>query len=321
MPAPLNAQIPMASTSCLICQAPLPFSPARTCPLCARAEYRQRYSLLQRRGQICQVCGRPLSARERPTQTCATAECRRAAVKDYAVQVYERNQARYAALLRQETERAGRLRDRVLATFGLGEPDSFPLVVTPSVTAELVPLAEQRKAAFHERLTALVAHVFDPATTPVGPPERASAPTPGQEKPRARVVLEQACARCRGFCCQGGGDHAYLDIETLRAYRASHLEQDASAVTAAYLDRMGSQTYQGSCLYHQVDGCALPREMRSDLCNRFFCKALLEFQRDLPVSGPVRGFFVSADYGELHTATLVHESHALIVPNAGCLGP
>ena len=88
-------------------------------------------------------------------------------------------------------------------------------------------------------------------------------------------------------------------------------------MTAAYLDRVGSRTYRGSCLYHQADGCALPREMRSDLCNRFFCKALLEFQRDLPVSGSVRGFFVTADYGELHTATLVHESHALIVSKVG----
>ncbi len=57
--------------------------------------------------------------------------------------------------------------------------------------------------------------------------------------------------------------------------------------------------------------------MRSDLCNRFFCKALLEFQHNLPVSGSVHGFFVTADYGELHTATLVHESHALIVSKVG----
>ena len=317
MPAPLNAQIPTAS-NCLICQAPLPFNPARTSPLCAREACRQRYSLLQRQGQVCRVCGRPLSARERPTQTCATAECQRAEVKDYAVQVYERNQARHTALLRQEIECAARLRDRVLTTFGIREPDSFPLVVIPAVTAGLVRLPEPRRQAFREHLMVLVEQVFDPSEALAEPPERAPALSlpPGQE-PRVRAVLEQTCARCQGFCCQGGGDHAYLSVETLRAYRATHPKQDSSAVTAAYLDRVGSQTYQGSCIYHQADGCALSREMRPDLCNRFFCKALLEFQRDLPVSGPVRGFFVTADYGELHTATLVHESHALIVSNAG----
>ena len=226
--------------------------------------------------------------------------------------MYERNQARYTALLRREIENATRLRDRVLAAFGIREPDSFPLVVTPSVTAGLAPLPEQRKEVFREHLTGLVEQVFDPSPAPVEPPERPST-RPPEPEPRVRTVLEQACARCRGFCCQGGGNHAYLDVETLRAYRAAHPEQDASAATAAYLDRVGSRTYRDSCLYHQADGCALPREMRSDLCNRFFCKALLEFQRDLPVSGPVRSFLVTADYGELHTATLIHESHALIV--------
>ena len=315
MPVPLNLQSPIAS-SCLICQAPLPFSPARPRSLCARVECHQRYSLLQRRGQVCQVCGRPLSAREQPTQTCATAACQRAAVKDYAVQVYERNQARYTALLRREIEDAARLRDRVLATFGIRKPDSFPLVVTPSVTAGLAPLPGQRQAAFREHLAALVEQAFDPSSVPDEPSERVTT-RPPEPEPRVRTVLEQACAHCRGFCCQGGGDHAYLDVETLRAYRAAHPEQDASAMTAAYLDRVGSRTYRGSCLYHQADGCALPREMRSDLCNRFFCKALLEFQHNLPVSGSVRGFFVTADYGELHTATLVHESHALIVSKVG----
>ena len=305
MPAPFNARTRTPS-NCLICQTPLPFNPARTRSLCAREDCRQRYALLRRQGQVCRVCGRPLSARERPTQTCANAECQRAAVQDYAVQVYERNQARYAALLRQEVERAARLRDRVLATFGIREPASFPLVVTPSVTAEIIPLSGQRQQALRAHVTALAQQVFDSSEAPAQLPERAP-------EPRAQAVLGQACARCQGFCCQGGGDHAYLSVETLRAYRAMHPEQDASAATAAYLERASSPSYRGSCIYHQADGCALSREMRSDLCNRFFCKALLEFQRDLPVEGPVRGFFVTADYGELHNAALVHENYALVV--------
>ena len=141
------------------------------------------------------------------------------------------------------------MRDRVLATLGVRELDSFPLVVTPSMTAGLAPLPEQRKEVFREHLTALVEQAFDPSPAPVEPPERISTQPPEPE-PRVRTVLEQTCARCRGFCCQGGGNRAYLDVETLRADRAAHLEQDASAVTAAYLDRVGSRTYRDSCLYH-----------------------------------------------------------------------
>jgi hypothetical protein len=123
-----------------------------------------------------------------------------------------------------------------------------------------------------------------------------------------------ACSCCKGRCCEGGADHAYLKVETIRRYRAEHPDQRPRDVLAAYLDRVGHRSYEGSCIFHQGDGCALPRTMRADLCNRHYCKALLEFQRDLPNEGPIRAFFVAAHFGVVQTAALVHDKQMLTVP-------
>ena len=41
-----------------------------------------------------------------------------------------------------------------------------------------------------------------------------------------------------------------------------------------YLGKLGGTTYRGSCIYHGAAGCELPREMRSDTCNGFYCADL-----------------------------------------------
>lgn len=303
---------PATSRTCLICNAPLPFNPVRTGNLCGRGECDWRYSLLRRQQKVCTICGRPLSVPELPTRICANPECQRTALADFARQVHERNQARTAALIQQEIEQASRLRDQVIDTFGLREPESFPLVVIPACTLGITRLPEQRRRAFRDHLSDVIGQAAVPPAAPIREPEQV-APAPVAAS-RAQAALGMACSRCQGFCCEGGGDHAYLKVETIRRYLAEHPDQRPDDVLAAYLDRVGHRTYQGSCIYHQADGCALPREMRSDLCNRHFCKALHEFQRNLPATGPIRAFFVAANYGAIQKAALVHENQMLSVP-------
>lgn len=311
--------LPEASPTCLICQAPLSFWQAQNSRLCGRGECEWRYALLCQQHEICVVCGRPLSARELSTQTCSAPACQRAAVAERGRMVYERNQARYAALIQQEIEQATRLHDRVMEAFGFREPDSFRLTVIPAVTARLVNLPERRRRALRDHLNALLDQTAGLPAPPLTAEEPAPSPTPRES--RLQAVLGQACACCQGFCCEGGGDHAYLTVETLRRYQAAHPDQRPHDFFAAYLERVDQRTVEGSCIYHQADGCALPRALRADLCNQHFCKALVEFQRDLPTTGPVRGFFVAAHYGVIHAAVLVHDDQVLIVQGAGALEP
>ncbi len=314
-----TAVLPKETQACLICQAPLSFSRARDDKLCGRGECEWRYALLKSRHEVCVVCGRPLSARELPTQVCAASACRRVAVVERGRIVHERNQARYAALIQREIEQAARLRDRTMTAFGFREPNSFRLTVIPAATARLATLPEHRRRALRDHVSALISQT---AGLPAPPPMAEEPPPPPTEREsQLQAVLGKACACCKGFCCGGGGDHAYLNVETIRRYQAAHPDQRPRDILAAYLERVSHRTVEGSCVYHQADGCALPRAQRADICNRHFCKALVEFQRDLPTTGPIRGFFVAADYGALHAATLVHDTQVLVVQGTEGLEP
>jgi len=88
----------------------------------------------------------------------------------------------------------------------------------------------------------------------------------------------QLCALCGGGCCTRGGDHAYLSVPTLRGFMAAQPQLSNGEVVAAYLDRVAPRTESGSCINHTRHGCSLPREMRSDTCNRFACESLATLQ-------------------------------------------
>ena len=307
------SSIPATPQTCLICNAPLSFDRARMDRLCGRGECDWRYALLRRQNRVCTVCGRPLATSESAAQVCAAPACRRAAVEDIAQRGQERNQARWEALIQQEIEQAKQLRDRVITAFGVEKPESFPLVVIPAFTAKLVNLPERRRRNFRDHLNTLIGQAaILPDTVPAADREYAASSGLGST-PEAKTVMGMACACCKGLCCEGGGDHAYLDVATVRRYMAEHPDQRPRDVLAAYMDRVGRRTYEGSCIFHQSDGCALSRDMRADLCNRHYCKALGEFRQNLPTEGPVRAFFVSAHYGVVHAAALAHGDQMLVV--------
>lgn len=299
--------MPVGTQKCLICDAPLSLHQARRSKLCGRGECDWRYSLLRQQNKLCKICGRPLSDRELPAKVCAALECQHAAIADIARQERERNEARYRALSKQ----AAQLRDRAVNSFGIQEPESFPLAVIPASVVKIAHLPENRRREFRDYLTQLI----NQAVTSPNPPSTASDQTPpAVQDPRVLAVLAKGCACCKGSCCQGGGyAHAYLTLETIRRYMATRPDQRPRDVLAAYLSHLGNQTYARSCVYHQADGCSLPREMRADICNRFFCGGLLELQQKLPPMGPFRGFFVAAADGVIQRAAFIHEDQMLII--------
>src|SRR5579871_5782859 len=55
-------------------------------------------------------------------------------------------------------------------------------------------------------------------------------PSPAEE---AVPTLQAGCAACRGFCCLGGEDHAYLDERTMAQVRRDRPELTERGVIAA----------------------------------------------------------------------------------------
>jgi hypothetical protein len=131
------------------------------------------------------------------------------------------------------------------------------------------------------------------------------------------ATLGAACATCRGFCCRNGGERAYLSAERMQRYMTEHPTLAPDAVVDAYLQHVPERTTAGSCVYHGPQGCALPREMRSDTCNRFYCGALYDLRRVLPADGSRRVFVVAAAGRWIEGAAFVDGGVRRAVPEIG----
>jgi hypothetical protein len=98
---------------------------------------------------------------------------------------------------------------------------------------------------------------------------------------RADRLLAKICAVCQGFCCfYGATRHAFLDIETMRRFIDQHPGWSTNDVVAEYSRYLPVHHYETSCVYHTGTGCALPRDMRADICNSYECHGLKDARRE-----------------------------------------
>lgn len=96
-------------------------------------------------------------------------------------------------------------------------------------------------------------------------------------------IIAAICATCQGNCCQHGRDnHAYLTGETLQRWRDDNPGSDTDEVCEKYLSYIPPRHTENSCLYHTSIGCALPRKMRADICNRYLCNHARAASENMP---------------------------------------
>ena len=110
-------------------------------------------------------------------------------------------------------------------------------------------------------------------------------------------VLWAACATCRGSCCRlGAASHAFQTGDSLRAYRLQYRPDASDAeILAAYRAHLPERSLTGGCVYQAETGCALPREMRSGICNRYLCDGLLALKEQIeqaPADRPIQGAYL-----------------------------
>lgn len=93
-------------------------------------------------------------------------------------------------------------------------------------------------------------------------------------RPDLGVASESLCRLCEGGCCTSGAEHAYLTEYDMLRLLATHPDWDDDQVVAAYLGHVTEQSRAGSCINHTAQGCALPRALRSVVCNAYYCDEL-----------------------------------------------
>jgi hypothetical protein len=193
--------------------------------------------------------------------SCGAASCRRE-VEARRLRILEARERRerkeaLARSLEQELRRNAAL------------PDPAVAAVLPATDRPLSRLEPARRTLFAERLADLMETAAADPEGPTGEPIGAERPPTADER-----LIGAACGSCRGHCCRLGEDHAFLRPATLRRHWRAHPELTPQQVREDYLRRLPAESIAGSCIYHGRGGCALPRAMRSDVCNRYHCEEL-----------------------------------------------
>lgn len=152
------------------------------------------------------------------------------------------------------------------------DPDGVRIVSVPLNSKPLVAVTRARVRALRMHLVESLR-----ALRVMKHPERGASPVRPEPAGMAGVVGRAACALCRGSCCKGGGEHAYLDERTMARVRRARPELEAGAVIELYVARVPATGYRDSCVFHGAEGCTLDRALRSDVCNSYFCSGLGRF--------------------------------------------
>ncbi len=157
------------------------------------------------------------------------------------------------------------------------DPETESWSLTPANPAVTVPLLPELRRDFLRHLDRTVEESLADGVWQRSPREGRrerplACPAPGPEESRALAV---GCAACRGWCCRQGGTHAFLDRHTIERVRRDRPDFSPEDVTRHYASYLGTEHMEGGCVFQSETGCRLPREMRSDACNRHLCEDLL----------------------------------------------
>ncbi|MBT8405424.1 MAG: hypothetical protein KJP18_16295 [Gemmatimonadetes bacterium] len=179
---------------------------------------------------------------------------------------------------RDEDEARRRRAEALLRERGI-DPAEVDWAVVPANSASPRPLDHDAAEAFRVHLRRLLDTARGAAETREGAiPSPSHEQTDETDEPalaeRRAEALSAACAACRGWCCARGGVHAFLDDASLTRIRRSRPDLDSSDLLAVYEVFLGPTRLDGGCVFQGPTGCRLPRSLRSDTCNDWWCDDL-----------------------------------------------
>ena len=228
------------------------------------------------------ICQNPLTVHQQVAgKTCDQSPCQQRHLRNVLRTRHEQE----LVLRRKSLE----FRDAAVWSMGVTEPAHVSLAILPSNDRRVANLPEKRVRGFRDRLMRVISEAV------VSDREDNSSDSIEKEEADASQVniLSQACATCRGHCCSQGADHAFINVETIHRYQRMHPRQRPRDILQVYLSCLGKKTYRDSCVYHTAEGCGLPRHMRSQLCNDFFCRGLNQLVSQLGERSNQRVFAVA----------------------------
>lgn len=232
----------------------------------------------------CRVCGGALSALARQRgDVCDAMDCRRRA-------------ADALTRARREAEVA-LLRDTAARDWGQPALRAAPVLWLRHHAEAFAPPSPIDIAQLREHLVALEAE-------PPEPP--ALAELEPQEPPATQALATRLCTMCRGRCCRFGlHGKAFLRAPQLRSWVDATPGATWGDAVEHYVGHVAAESLESSCLFHGRQGCTLPRERRSQVCNEYACDTLEQLRDAVGDDGDVAVVVgVSAAHEVHHAAVL-----------------
>jgi len=186
-------------------------------------------------------------------------------------------------------------RNRSLTARGVPQTawNQWPVAVIPKFRGRLSRLAVKRRALFLAGLADNVrgARARFVAGERVTLSELAASTPPLTDRETAvHALLGATCGACRGSCCKGGANHAFLREQAMLAYMQRFPERSDDEILTHYRSYLPERTLTGGCVYQREDGCSLPRDMRADICNRYHCSGLLSIRDGYGDAAPIQTY-------------------------------
>ncbi|PTX64753.1 hypothetical protein C8N31_11522 [Sulfitobacter mediterraneus] len=235
---------------------------------------------------FCKSCRRRLTPEQGDNAGyCDRPECATRQKIDQSGQLAKSQEEQYQRWLDITHARTAGVIKAAAREIGEDDLDDVAHGLAPYVDIPLVPLPAERRLVFENNLRAAVLESFEATDATEEPPEQPEddpeyARRLAQEAPDP-MALNAACIACQGDCClQGGNRHAFIKKKVIDYFRWSNPEATADEIIETYLEHIPQQSTSGSCVYHGVQGCTLPRNHRANICNSFQCRFRLSLFQD-----------------------------------------
>lgn len=204
-----------------------------------------------------------------------------------------------ACIKRRAEHDWGAARDSAAGTDGVSDATTYPATPIPAQFRTLAPLPEERAALFRAHLEKTIMDAF--ALETEGAPFHQAEPESSLYPPVLSDWLGSICAACEGFCCDAGGNTAFLSTDTIRRIVRREPGIRAHTIAARYLDRLPDTTYEGACVFQGATGCTLRRQDRDNVCNVYQCKGLKTAKWNWESTGVRRAFLAYMSMNGLET--------------------
>lgn len=244
----------------------------------------------------CRHCAQPLAPKENHAEAlCHRPSCVTRHQIEVAADIGRRALARDAAYHEVSRRRARPVLKAAAAA--VGQPDLGRIAhgIAPRIDRPLVPLPDDRRAAFVAHLDMTLEESYAQADgitrAPAQPEHDPDYITRRKEEQPEPVVINASCIACQGECCLNGESRmAFLEVATIDYVRWSRPDLTRDEIRDLYLSHIPETSTSGSCVYHGAFGCTLERNLRADICNCFQCRyrhALMEAYAKKPGHGAV----------------------------------